>query len=535
MKTVVIGMLGTNLDRRGRGSKRWNAWRPTVSLCQHEDFVVDRLDLLLEKRYQSLADQVIQDIANVSPETKVVQHMITQDDPWDFAGVYGGLRSFTDGYQFKPDTERYLVHMTTGTHVAQICWFLLTEARYVPGTLIQTSPPNGRPKEGALPIGQLHEIDLDLSKYDQIASRFHLEQLEGTDYLKQGIQTKNTAFNAMIEQIEKVSIRSSEPILLTGPTGAGKSQLAKQIFELKKQRQQFAGKFVAVNCATLRGDAVSSTLFGHTKGSFTGATSARAGLLREADDGLLFLDEIGELGVEEQAMLLNAIETKHFFPMGSDNEVSSNFRLIAGTNQNLWQMVNEGRFREDLIARLDLWTYNLPSLKDRVEDIEPNLDFEIENARVRLGTMIRFSKEARDQYLSFATKEAQWRANFRDLNSSVLRMATLSDGGRISKAVVDQEIELLKKRWQAGETNNQYTDEPLNQLLGDDVARTIDPFDQAQLQYVVRVCQQSRSMADAGRALFAVSRERKTSSNDSHRLKRYLEKFDLSFDQIAGS
>ena len=533
MKTVVIGMLGTNLDRRGGGSKRWNAWRPTVSLCQHDDFVVDRLELLLEKRYQPLADQVTRDIENVSPETQVVHHIIQQDDPWDFANVYGVLRTFTDDYQFDIDSERYLVHMTTGTHVAQICWFLLTEARYVPGTLIQTSPPSKRPKEGDLPVGEYHVIDLDLSKYDQIASRFRLEQLEGTEYLKQGIQTRNKSFNNMIEQIEKVSIRSSEPILLTGPTGAGKSQLAKQIFELKKQRAQFGGNFVSVNCATLRGDAVSSTLFGHTRGAFTGAAADRAGLLREADDGLLFLDEVGELGVEEQAMLLNAIETKHFFPLGSDKEVSSNFQLIAGTNQDLWRMVGEGRFREDLIARLDLWTYHLPPLKERVEDIEPNLDFEIEKSRSRLGTMVRFSREARDRYIRFATEEAEWRANFRDLNSSVMRMSTLADGGRISKDIVDQEVALLKSRWQPGSTEKSEGDDLVRALLGPDALNEIDPFDRVQLGYVASVCRKSRSMADAGRQLFAVSREKKTSTNDSHRLKRYLEKFGITFDQVA--
>ena len=529
MKTVVLGMLGTNLDRRGRGGKRWSSWRPTVSLCQHDDLLVDRFELLFEPRYQKLADQVCADIAVVSPETEVIQHHISQDDPWDFANVYSVLRAFTDDYNFDPDHERYLVHMTTGTHVAQICWFLLTEARYVPGTLIQTSPPNTRPKEGDLPSGEYQEIDLDLSKYDQIASRFRLEALHGTEYLKQGIQTRNKAFNTMIEQLEKVSIRSSEPMLLMGPTGAGKSQLAKQIYELKKQRQQFAGKFVAVNCATLRGDAVASTLFGHAKGSFTGATSDRAGLLREADDGLLLLDEIGELGLEEQAMLLNAIETKHFFPFGSDREVSSNFQLIAGTNRDLWQMVHEGLFREDLIARLDLWTYHLPSLQQRIEDVEPNLDFEIENARARLGTMIRFSKEARTRYVKFATEEAEWRANFRDLNSSVTRMATLADGGRVSIQVVEAEIALLKARW-APRRDTGNTD--LRALLGADAVAELDLFEQMQLQQVVTVCRGSRSMAEAGRKLFQVSRLKKTSVNDSHRIKQYLDKFGLSFDAL---
>jgi len=98
-----------------------------------------------------------------------------------------------------------------------------------------------------------------------------------------------------------------------------------------------------VNCATLRGDQALSTLFGHKKGAFTGAIQDRHGLLREADKGMLFLDEVGELGSDEQAMLLRAIEEKLFFPMGSDKEVSSDFQLICGTNRDLQRDAREGR------------------------------------------------------------------------------------------------------------------------------------------------------------------------------------------------
>ena len=525
MKTVIFGMLGVNLDRRGKGEKRWSTWRPTISLCQHDDLLVDRLELLLPKRSLSLAKQVIEDIATVSPETQVNKHFIEQDDPWDFAQVYSSLRAFTDNYDFDLDNEEYLVHMTTGTHVAQICWFLLAEARYMPGTLIQTSPP----QRNDVAAGSYQIIDLDLSKYDQIASRFKQEHLEGTAYLKQGIETRNPTFNAMIEQLEKVSIRSQEPILLMGPTGAGKSQLAKQVYELKKQRAQFAGNFVSVNCATLRGDSVSSVLFGHVKGAFTGAIQDRTGLLREANNGLLFLDEIGELGLDEQAMLLHAIETGRFFPFGSDVEVASQFQLIAGTNQDLITMVTAGTFREDLLARLDLWTYRLPSLKERIEDFEPNLDFEIDKVREKTGTMIRFSKEARERYLAFAKNEGEWRANFRDLNSSVTRMATLADGGRISLEVVKQEIALLKGRWRRDEDRELNT---LKQYFSDDEIAGLDLFDQLQLNNVIKVCRESRSMADAGRRLFAVSRESKSSKNDSHRVSQYLAKFGLGFGEL---
>jgi transcriptional regulatory protein RtcR len=118
-----------------------------------------------------------------------------------------------------------------------------------------------------------------------------------------------------------------------------------------------------------------STLFGHVKGAFTGALRDRAGVLRVADKGVLFLDEIGELGIDEQAMLLRALEEKTFLPLGSDREARSDFQLIAGTNQDLLAAVRQGRFREDLLARINLWTFTLPGLRSRPEDIEPNLQF----------------------------------------------------------------------------------------------------------------------------------------------------------------
>ncbi len=121
-----------------------------------------------------------------------------------------------------------------------------------------------------------------------------------------------------------------------------------------------------------------STLFGHVKGAFTGALRERPGILRAADKGVLFLDEIGELGNDEQAMLLQALEEKTFLPLGSDREAHSDFQLIAGTNRDLLSAVREGLFREDLLARINLWTFTLPGLRSRPEDIEPNLQFELD-------------------------------------------------------------------------------------------------------------------------------------------------------------
>lgn len=530
MKTVVFSILGTMLDRRGKRANRWDKWRPTVSMFQHEDLIVDRLELLFDPRSQRLADQVTEDIAHVSPETKVIHHYINFDDPWDFESVYSNLLDLARAYPFKPEAENYLVHITTGTHVAQICWYLLTEAGYFPAKLMQTSPS----KEENSSLGSYQIIDLDLSKYDQIASRFRKEHQEGTTFLKGGIETRNQSFNQTIAQLEQVSIRSLEPILLTGPTGAGKSQLAQRVYELRKQRSKLSGNLVIVNCATLRGENAMSTLFGHKKGAFTGATTDRPGLLKEADGGLLFLDEIGELGLDEQAMLLRAIEDKRFIPFGADKEITSNFQLIAGTNRDLIEQCRSGKFREDLLARIDLWTYQLPSLKERIEDLEPNIEFELENFSTQSGYLVSFNSAARKRYLDYAQSgEALWSANFRDLNASIKRMGTLADGGRITPEVVQEEIERLRRKWRQEASRSNQPDEALREYMAPEQINEMDLYDQLLLANVIRICRESSSIADAGRKLFNVSRTQKNSNNDTHRLKTMLGKFGLEFSSLA--
>lgn len=537
MDNVFISILGTNLDRRGMGKRRWLRWRPTISLFMQNDFRIDQFILIYHRDEQLLADLTSEDIQKISPHTKIMYHCVDYDDPWDFEQVYSVLHDMSSHYTFDIEHYNYYIHITTGTHVAQICLYLLNEANYLPGKLVQTSPDR---KTGA-PQGQYQIIDLDLSRYDQIASRFEHESKQGISYLKNGIETCNHAFNDLIKQLEQVSIRSAEPILLTGATGVGKSRLAKRIYALKKQRGQLKAGLIEVNCATLRGDHAMSALFGHIKGAFTGAVSARVGHLREANQGLLFLDEIGELGLDEQAMLLRAIEEKTFMPFGSDQETQSDFQLIAGTNCNLFEQVKKGKFREDLLARINLWCYQLPALKDRIEDLVPNIKHELERYTYKAGHKVAFNKGAKQKYLRFAhSKQALWKANFRDLNSSITRMATLATGGRITEALVVTEIKRLQSDWQYYQVDKQhflqqqlsYSDD-LSQLLGQDYQQQLDVFEYTQLQQVVAVCKQSQTLAEAGRCLFNISRSLKSHCNDSHRLRQYLAKYKITFADIC--
>lgn len=531
-RRVAIGFLGTVLDAGGKNGRQ--KWRPTIGMCQQDGLFIDRLELIHDTAYARLAKNVVKEITHVSPGTEVQLHKMDVEDPWDFAEMYTGMLDFAQGYEFDPEREDYLVNITTGTHVAQICWFLLTEANYIPGRLLQLSPPK-RSEVGPDDnfAGNHSIIDLDLSRYDSITTRFDAAQAEATSFLKSGIETRNKPFNAMIDQIEKVAIRSRAPVLLSGPTGAGKSQLAKRIFELKKSQRQVSGSFVEVNCATLRGDQAMSTLFGHARGSFTGAQNERAGLMKAADKGVLFLDEIGELGLDEQAMCLRAIEEKRFFPFGSDKEIASDFQLLAGTNRDLSKSVREGKFREDLFARLNIWTFQLPALSERREDIEPNIEYELDRFGRAEGQNITFNKEARERYVKFAlSSKAAWSANFRDLSASITRMGTLAPRSRIDEETVSEEIARLTHVW-APHTEPQQADLILETTIGLEGTTKIDLFDRAQLAAVIEVCQKSKSMSEAGRTLFACSRQNKTSGNDTDRVRKYLTRFGLTFGELS--
>jgi transcriptional regulatory protein RtcR len=536
---VAIGLLGPTLDA-GVGPKRWHRWRPTMGLLMQPELAISRFEMLHQRRFEALARTISSDLRQVAPETVVHSRHIEFDDPWDFESVYGALWGFAAAYPWKPDEEDYLVHITTGTHVAQICLFLLTESRRLPARLVQTQPARGR-APGESSDEQSHDIagshtiiDLDLSRYDRLASRFAEERAAGAAVLTAGIPTRNGDFAKLIARIEQVAAATHAPILLGGPTGAGKTALARRIYELKKSRNLVDGPFIELNCATVRGDAAASTLFGHRKGAFTGALADREGLLKRADSGVLFLDEIGELGLDEQAMLLRAIEDKIFLSVGADAPVLSDFQLIAGSNRDLRAAVLAGDFREDLLARIDLWTFSLPGLAQRREDIEPNLDYELERFARDMGRRVTMNREARERFLRFATgPAATWKANFRDLGAAVTRMATLAAGGRIDESLVAEETARLASQWQPAPPATGGDEELLVELLGPRAAE-LDRFDAVQLAEVLRVCRASRSLSEAGRSLFAVSRLARRSANDADRLQKYLARFDLDWATASG-
>lgn len=518
-KTIIYSFLGTDLDA-GFSERRWKRWRPNVGIAASTGVHIDTLVLLHQPKHASLAKRVREDALSMkSHEGFEVELKEVDFEPFDLVSTFLMMDSLRSSIDFKPENS-YLLSISTGTHIMQIASYKMVEEKRWPGLIAQCW-------RGEDLSTDINLIDLDLRKYDLVMARYRLDDLQGELKLKQGIVTLNPAFNAMVTKLQQVASKSRSPILLMGPTGAGKTAMARRLHKVKEEAGLLKGEFVEVNCATLRGDTVMSTLFGHKKGAFTGAQTSRDGLLKKANGGLLFLDEIGDLGLDEQAMLLHALEDKIFTPLGSDETVESDFQLIAGTNRDLLESVEQGTFRGDLLARINTWAFTMPGLRDRLEDIQPNINYELDALQKREGVMYRFLPQSLQRYLAFATSsEALWTGNFRDLASSVERMSTLAINGTIDDEVVNDELSTLKAAWRrASPAMAGSMTTPLERVLPD---HSLNLFEQAQLNLVLSLCGEAKSYADLGRKVFGDA----VGKNPSQRVRDFLIEHGLSLEGV---
>lgn len=235
---------------------------------------------------------------------------------------------------------------------------------------------------------------------------------------------KSTALNKTINAAKKAS-SSNIPVLVNGESGVGKELIARAIHNESMRHEK---AFVCVNCGAIPENLVESTLFGHEKGAFTGAIERTVGKFREADGGTIFLDEVGELPLESQVKLLRVLQNFEISPVGSSKNHDVNVRVISATNKNLEKLVAEGKFREDLLYRLNVYQVEVPPLRSRKEDINALIEHFAEKICVKEKRKILEV----DPTLSDMLKEYWWPGNIRQLENAVYRAVVLSDGERLT-------------------------------------------------------------------------------------------------------
>jgi len=249
--------------------------------------------------------------------------------------------------------------------------------------------------------------------------RLERENSELQKQLRKGIRFNNIV--AVSKQMQEIlglieSIKeSNEPILITGESGVGKEVIARHIFD---RSIKFKNSFIAINCAALPTSLLESELFGYEKGAFTGAVKTTRGKLELADNGTLFLDEIGDMSLELQAKLLRVLETKKFYRLGGETEITVDFRLISATHQQLAELIKEKKFREDLFYRINVIPIHIPPLRERPDDIPAMIDFFVEKF-CRENNLPRPKFTSR--VIAFLS-HLRWEGNARELENTIKRL-----------------------------------------------------------------------------------------------------------------
>jgi two-component system NtrC family response regulator len=230
--------------------------------------------------------------------------------------------------------------------------------------------------------------------------------------------------------IEKVA-PTEVPVLITGPSGAGKDVVAQSIHDLSERAEN---PYIVKNCGTLQKELARSELFGHTKGSFTGATEGREGLMTFANKGTLFLDEIGELPLEVQASLLRVLESKSYRRVGEKEERKTDVRFLFATNRNLAEEVERGNFHEALFHRINVFNVEVPPLKERIEDVPVLVEFFLGRLRANLDRC-KVTDKAMQCLMLY-----EWPGNVRELRNVIERSIILSESGLITEGALPPEI-----------------------------------------------------------------------------------------------
>jgi formate hydrogenlyase transcriptional activator len=261
------------------------------------------------------------------------------------------------------------------------------------------------------------------------ANQFYFESEVSSEHCFEGIIGNSPAMQRVLQQVEIVAPTNST-VLLHGETGTGKELIAHAIHNLSSRRDR---AYVRMNCAAIPSGLLESEVFGHERGAFTGALLQRRGRFELADQGTLFLDEIGDIGLELQPKLLRAIQEQEFERLGSAKTIHVDVRLIAATHRDLGGMIRDGKFREDLFYRLNVFPVEIPPLRDRRDDIPLLVNHFVAVLSRRMGKQIEFIPEQAMEVLS----SHPWRGNVRELANFIERAVIFSQGEELQVPIAE--------------------------------------------------------------------------------------------------
>jgi transcriptional regulator with AAA-type ATPase domain len=390
---------------------------PILSLVAARPF--DRIILFSTPSTEKNTSATRDVLQSFYPKTGIEIKDLLLHDPTDYVAILRGLRTHIREITDSTSKASYFIAVSSGTPQMHACWVLLAASGEIPAHILNVRPPRFVSKERPV----VFEADLTATEFPLVRS--NICAVETPDFPPPNIDTvvrelgivgDHPAISKALE-IGAVLASSTAPILILGETGTGKELFARFVHRLSGRP---VDRFVPINCAAIPEDLVESILFGHKRGSFTGAMSDQIGKFDLADGGTLFLDELAELPLPSQAKLLRVLQDGRVEPLGKKTH-KVDVRVIAATNQDLRQAIQRGKFREDLFYRLNVGEIRLPALRERKSDIPKMALHVLDRVNATLRRPRRLSPGALARLQNHA-----WPGNVRDLENVIERSARLA-------------------------------------------------------------------------------------------------------------
>ncbi|WP_229721782.1 sigma-54 interaction domain-containing protein [Marinobacterium nitratireducens] len=356
----------------------------------------------------------------------VSAHNIKLTSPTSFEEIFKAARTVINEVQQASKAAPLVFHLSPGTPAMAAIWILLAKTQY-PARLIESSREHG-----------VREVNIPFELSAEYAPVQDQRADESLTRLMQGLPPESPAFTSIIHRCaamkrtvamaHRLALRDV-PVLIQGESGTGKELFARAIHQASPRSTQ---PFIAVNCGAIPQELVDAELFGHEKGAFTGATTARAGYFESANGGTLFLDEVGELPLASQVRLLRVLQECEVTRLGSTKPKAINVRIIAATNRVLPLEIQSGHFREDLFHRLAVGVLQLPPLREREGDLNLLIDSMLATINVEAASQPGYQHKKLDTSARNLILRHSWPGNVRELHNTLLRASIWATGDTIT-------------------------------------------------------------------------------------------------------